>query len=162
MKITSLVVAMLVTVTLSTIIPPGLYKITCVATGDSFDMLFEETSDGTDLILFFYHDGAHEQFTVSYVDGPWATLVAHHSGKALTANSNASGDSFTQQTITGDTNQQFKFLLAKDGNYLIKNRASGLVLNCNSDAQSDYGFRLVIQESKSCTLNEKFTLTKLN
>ncbi len=162
MKLTFITLALLFTAAFTTSIAPGLYKITCASNGNVMDIEYGGTSDGSNLIIYPWHTGTNQQFTVNYVDGSWATLVAKNSGRALTVKSNSSGASFTQQTVTGNSNQQFSFWVAKDGSYLIKNRASGLVLNCNSDSKSSGSNRLAIQESRSCNANEKFTFTKLN
>ena len=161
MKLTLFAFALLFTVTLSASIVPGTYKISCVANSHVFDIEYGANSDSSNLIVYPWHGGNNQRFTVNYVDGSWATLVALNSNKALTVKSNTDGASFTQQTVTENANQQFKFLIAKDGSYLIKNRASGLVLNCNSSVKSAGSNRLAIQEKRSCNANEKFAFTKL-
>jgi len=163
MKLTFIALALFFTAAFSATVTPGLYKITCGANGNVMDIEYGHTTDGSNLIIYPWHSGTNQEFTVTYVDGSWATLVALHSGKALTVNSNASGAGLTQQTVTGNANQQFSFWANKDGSsYIIKNRASGDVLNCNSGAKSAGGNYLAIQESRTCNAGEKFTFTKLN
>ena len=164
MKTTTLFVfAMLFACINSAYIIEGLYRITCVANGNVLDIEDEHVTDGTNLIVFGWHDGTNQQFYIEYVDGDWATLVAKNSGKALTISGLSTGPKYTQQTNIESKEQQFRFSSTHDQHFLITNRKSGLVMECNGDISTDErGNKYALQGVRDCGNGQKFDFIKLD
>jgi len=141
----------------------SLYQITCMASFNFLTIENEQTTNGANLIAYPLYTHPSQFFTLNFVDGKWATLVARHSGKALTTSANTVGAKITQEDLTGLANQQFRFLETKNGNTLIQNRASGLYLNCNSARRSeiDENHILVIQEARDCSWKQRFMFEEI-
>lgn len=160
---TILVIVMLFAAALSTSLPEGEYKISCkVAQNNVLDIEKAVNDNGANLIVYGWHTGNNQRFYLNYVEGEWATLVAKHSNKALTVTGNTEGAVYQQYDNIESPQQLFKIQLTSDKYYLIKNKATGLVLNCNADAKSEINNRLAVQEGRDCSDAQKLTFTRLD
>ena len=156
---TVILFALLFTVAFCTILPEGEYKISCKINNKVLDIEKSVKTDGANLIIYSWKSGTNQKFYLQHFEGEWYTLVAKHSGKALTA----IGNVYQTYTNTEGDQQLFKISKASDGYYLIKNKATGNVLNCNSDVMSKISNRLAVQQRRDCSDDaQKIFFTRLD
>ena len=161
MKILVLI-AMLFAIGFSTILPEGEYQISCKFNNKVLDIEKSGKNDGANLIIYSWKSGSNQKFYLKHFEGEWVTLVAKHSNKALAVTGKTAGTGYQQATNTESPQQLFRISRTSDGYYLIKNFATGYVLNCNSDAKSAINNRLAVQQGRDCSDAQKFVFTRLD
>ena len=140
----------------------GKYFIQNKANCDYFDIEKASTDCGANLIIYPKNGNDNQKFIIKNVGSNYVTIVNVNSGLALSIENKKEGSSLEQTELkcTPNAYQLFKFIKVCDGEYLIYNKASGLYINGNSCATSQYCFRLAIQSEK-CLGNIDHLIFKL-
>ena len=137
----------------------GKYLIINKKNCDALDVEKASKECGANIIVFDKHGKENQQFIVKNVGSGYVTLVNVNSKLAITIENKKEGSSLEQTEICGSPNayQLFKIIKVCEGYYLIQNKASGLYINGNSLAVSQYCYRLAIQSDK-CDIDIDYLL----
>jgi len=132
----------------------GKYLIINKKNCDALDVEQASKECGANIIVYDKHGQANQQFILKNVGSGYVTLTNVNSKLAITIENKKEGSSLEQTAICGSPNafQLFKVIKFCDGFYLLLNKASGLYINGNSLAVSQYCYRLAIQSDK-CDAN---------
>ena len=137
----------------SPVVSNGKYIIINKKNCDALDVEKASKECGANIIVFDKHGKENQQFIVKNVGSGYVTLVNVNSKLAITIENKKEGSSLEQTEICGSPNsyQLFKLYEVCDHYFLIYNKASGLFINGNSLAVSQYCYRLAIESEKPCT-----------
>jgi len=165
MKVLLLILSVLVQalVISSTVIPDGLYHFTCKANKNVLDIERASHIIQANLIIFPLHGGTNQQFILTNIGQNYVTLIAKHSGQAITVREHCIGETTVEQDYLtpGNPYQEFKFIVTKDKHYLIQNKATGLYLNGDSHILSHVHNELGIMSAKACKDSHKFSISEV-
>jgi len=74
---------------------------------------------GAYVILYPSGDQDNQRYTVSYASGKWAILINERSSLVITVTGTNIGDNYTQEDVTEDDSQLFKFTPTSDGYWIL-------------------------------------------
>jgi len=128
--------------------------------GKCLDVMGASLDDFTPVIQWDCNGGENQHWTLQPAGDGYYTLIASHSGKALSVLAESwainVGDPVVQYPSVGVTNQQWRLLDAGDGYYSLMARQSNLVLEVEA-ASTDSGVRTV-QDVMNGSSNQQWLL----
>jgi hypothetical protein len=114
----------------------GIYEALVQSTGQSLDVLSQNTATNSPVGQWAYNAGLNEQWLLTCLGGGQYSIIGRQSGRALSVlnASTTNGAIVVIEDYTGSANQRWQFNTASNGSFELANVNSGKVLEVSDNS----------------------------